>query len=89
MANIASSQKKNRQRITRTARNVARRSEMRTAVKKVRSALAAKKPEDAQSALAMAIKQVARAGSKGIIKPRTASRTISRLTVAVNSAAAK
>ena len=38
MANIKSSQKAARQRITRTARNVARKTAMRTAVKKVRAA---------------------------------------------------
>ena len=42
MANIKSSEKKNRQRIKHTARNAAQKSAMRTAVKKLRAAIAAK-----------------------------------------------
>ena len=84
MANIKSSQKKNRQRVKNEARNRARKAEMRTAIKKVRAAVAAKKPADAKTLLANAIKLLDRADSKGTIKGRTASRTISRLQVAVN-----
>ena len=78
MANIKSSQKKNRQRIRHEAHNRARKSEMRTAVKKVRAAIAAKKPADAKAALAGAVRLVDRAGGGGLIKKATASRTISR-----------
>ncbi len=39
MANIKSSEKANRQRVTRTARNVAQKTAMRTAIKKLRAAL--------------------------------------------------
>lgn len=88
MANIKSSQKKNRQRITRTARNVAGKSEMRTAIKKVRAALAAKDGKGAQTALAGAVSLLDRAGRKGLIKKRTASRQVSRLTKAVAGASA-
>lgn len=89
MANIKSSQKKDRQRIKHEARNQARKSEMRTAVKKVRSALGHKDAAGAQAALSAAVKLLDRAASRGTIKSRTASRSVSRLTVAVNSAAAK
>ena len=89
MANIKSSQKKDRQRITHEARNQARKSEMRTAVKKVRAALGHKDGAGARAALGDAIKLLDRAASRGTIKPRTASRSVSRLTVAVNSAPAK
>lgn len=83
MANIKSSQKKNRQRIKRTARNVAGKSAMRTAIKKVRSAIAAKDGQGAKDALAGAVRMLDRAGRKGLVKKRTASRQVSRLTKAL------
>ena len=85
MANIKSSQKKNRQRITHEARNQARKSEMRTAVKKVRSAIGSKDGAAARAALGQAITLLDRSASRGTIKSRTASRSVSRLTVAVNA----
>ena len=85
MANIKSSQKANRQRITRTAHNVARKTAMRTAVKKVRAALESKNAKGAKDALAAAVRAIDLAASKGVIKRGTASRSVSRLTVAVNA----
>ncbi|HVU51147.1 MAG TPA: 30S ribosomal protein S20 [Polyangia bacterium] len=87
MANIKSSQKAARQRITRTARNVARKTAMRTAVKKVRAALALKDAKAAKAALPSAVRAIDMAASKGVIKRGTASRSVSRLTVAVNALA--
>lgn len=87
MANIQSSEKKNRQRITHEARNAGQKSAMRTAVKKLRAAIEAKDPKQTQSLLKDATKLIARLGGRGVIKPRTASRTVSRLTVAANSSA--
>ena len=84
MANIKSSEKKNRQRIRHEARNQARKSEMRTAVKKLRSALGAKDAPKAKQALAAAVKLIDRAASRGTIKRGTASRSVSRLTHAVS-----
>lgn len=85
MANIKSAQKQNRQRVKRQARNTAQKTSMRTAVKRVRNAIGAKNVKEAKAALPAAIKAVDRAASKGVIKPGTASRSISRLTVAVAS----
>jgi small subunit ribosomal protein S20 len=85
VANIKSSQKANRQRVTRTARNVARKTAMRTAVKKVRAALDSKNAKGAKDALPAAIRAIDLAASKGVIKRGTASRSVSRLTVAVNA----
>lgn len=85
MANIKSSQKANRQRITRTARNVARKTAMRTAVKRVRAALDQKNSKAAKAALPVAIRAIDMAASKGVIKRGTASRSVARLTVAVNT----
>jgi small subunit ribosomal protein S20 len=82
MANIQSSEKKNRQRITHEARNSSQKSAMRTAVKKLRAAIAAKDPKQTEALLKDATKLIARLGGRGIIKKRTASREISRLTVA-------
>ncbi len=82
MANIQSSEKKNRQRITHEARNSSQKSAMRTAVKKLRAAIAAKDPKQTEALLKEATKLIARLGGRGIIKKRTASREISRLTVA-------
>jgi small subunit ribosomal protein S20 len=87
VANIKSSQKAARQRITRTARNVARKTAMRTAVKKVRAALASKDGKAAKAALPSAVRAIDMAASKGVIKRGTASRSVSRLTVAVNALA--
>ena len=84
MANIKSAEKQNRQRVKRQARNTAQKTAMRTAVKRVRSAIGAKNAKLAKEALPAAIRAVDSAASKGVIKPGTASRSISRHTVAVN-----
>jgi small subunit ribosomal protein S20 len=85
VANIKSSEKANRQRITRTARNVAQKTAMRTAVKKVRAALGQKNAKGAREALPGAVRAIDQAASKGVIKRGTASRSVARLTVAVNN----
>jgi small subunit ribosomal protein S20 len=85
VANIKSSQKAARQRITRTAHNVARKTAMRSAIKKVRAALDQKNGKAAKAALPVAIRAIDMAASKGVIKRGTASRSVSRLTVAVNT----
>jgi len=85
VANIKSAEKQNRQRVKRQARNTAQKTAMRTAVKRVRAAIGAKNAKAAKAALPGAIRAVDKAASKGVIKRGTASRSISRLTVAVNS----
>ena len=84
MANIKSSEKANRQRITRTARNAAQKTALRTAVKRLRATIGQKDVKGAQTLLPSAIRAIDRAASKGIIKRGTASRSVARLTVAVN-----
>ena len=86
MANIQSAEKKNRQRIKHEARNRSQRSELRTAVKKLRSAIATKDAEQAKQALLPAVRLLDRAG-RGLLKNNTTSRTIGRLTKAVNALA--
>jgi small subunit ribosomal protein S20 len=92
VANIKSSEKANRQRITRTARNVAQTTAMRTAIKKLRTAMSGQGAKGAKNLgplLKSAVQAIDKAASKGVIKKGTASRSVSRLTVAVSSASAK
>jgi small subunit ribosomal protein S20 len=73
---IKSAKKRMRQTKTRTARNKATRSELRTAIKKVRSAAS---PADAAKAMKEAEQMIDRAGRKNIVHRNTAARTKSRL----------
>ena len=90
MANVASAEKRNRQRLTRRTRNVTHLSKLRTYVKRVTTAVETKDGK-AKEILAEAIQLLDKAAQHGVIKKETASRKISRLTKAVNglSAAAK
>ena len=83
MANVASAEKRNRQRIKRRARNLYHLTTMRTYVKRVRAALDAKDGGKAKEALASAVQIIDKAAQKGVIDRKTASRKISRLTLAV------
>jgi small subunit ribosomal protein S20 len=89
VANIKSSEKANRQRITRTARNASQTTAMRTAIKKLRTAMGSKANKDLAPLLKDAVRAIDKAASKGVIKKGTASRSVSRLTVAVTGLAAK
>ena len=91
MANHPSSEKRNRQRIKRTLRNRAVKSAVRTQVKTVREAIAAKDPKAAAVALAEASVTLAKAAGKGTIPKKTASRKASRLAKSLHAltAAAK
>lgn len=88
MANTLSAEKRNRQRIKRRARNLSHLTPMRTKVKRARTALADSKVEQQEltETITAAIKQLARAAAKGVVHKRTASRKISRLTLALNKA---
>ena len=85
MANHPSAEKRNRQRITRTARNRAVSSSVRTFVKRVRVALEAKNAGDAAAALKVAIVEIDQASSKGVVHPKAASRIISRFLAQVHA----
>ena len=85
MANHKSALKRNRQNKIRNARNVHVRSTMRTLVKNVRAAVAAKDKDAAGVALEKAVPYINKSASKGIIHKATASRKISRLTKLVNT----
>ncbi len=83
MANVASAEKRNRQRIKRRARNQFHLTTMRTYVKRVRVAIEAKDGKLAE-VLHAAIRIIDRAAQRGVIDRKTASRKISRLTKTVN-----
>jgi small subunit ribosomal protein S20 len=84
MANIKSAKKQNRQRIRHQARNSSQKASMRTAVKKLRAAVATKDPKQAAELLKSTTSLIDKLGRKGVIKKRTSARSVSRLTVAVN-----
>lgn len=87
MANTKSAQKAARQTLRRTEVNKSRRSEMRTFVRKVEEALAAKDAAAAASALGEAQPRLARAAQKGIVHKNAAARKISRLAKRVKALA--
>lgn len=80
----ASAQKRARQAVKRNERNVSNLSALKSAMKKVRKAIDAKNKEAAVAALKTAVPVIAKAALKGATHKRTASRYISRLTLAVN-----
>lgn len=87
MANHKSALKRNRQNLIRNARNTHVRSNMRTIVKQVRTAVATGDQEEAQAGLEKAVPCIDKAATKGVIHKATASRKISRLTKLVKSMA--
>ena len=87
LANIKSAKKRVLIAEARTMRNKAIKSEVKTAIKKVDAAVAAKDAEAAKANLKAAISVMSKATSKGVYHKNTTSRKISRLTKAVNSIA--
>ena len=85
MANTKSAKKATRKIERRTAVNRARRSRMRTYVKKVEDALCTGDAAAASAALADAQPALIRAAQKGVVHRNTASRKVSRLTKAVKA----
>jgi len=88
VSNHPSAEKRNRQRVVRTVRNRSVSSAVRTQVKRVREALEEKNKEAAAKTLATAISALDKASSKGVVHPKAASRTISRLAAQVAKLAA-
>jgi small subunit ribosomal protein S20 len=85
MANTASARKRIRQTITRTARNQARKSRMRTFVKKVETAIAGGNKTAAAEALRIAQPEMQRASGKGVIHANTVARKLSRLSARIKA----
>lgn len=87
MANHASAEKRNRQRIRRTERNRAAKSAVRTELKSARSAVAsAPSAEETKKKVVSAVSSLDRAASKGVIHHKTASRKKARLARALHKA---
>lgn len=87
MANIKSAKKRILVDRRNAERNKAIKSSVKTAIKKVDAAVAAKDKTVADTALVAAISEIDKAASKGVYHKKTASRKISRLTLAVNKIA--
>lgn len=85
VANHASAKKRIRQTRRRTARNRHVRSTTRTAVKRVRSALANEDVQAAEQHLAVARKLIDRAVRKGVYHWKTGARYVSRLASQVDA----
>ena len=79
MANSPQAKKRVRQTIRRTAVNKARRSRIRTYVRKVEEAIDAGNKDDAAAALKAAQPEIMRGAGKGVMHKKTASRKVSRL----------
>lgn len=87
MANIKSAKKRILVNETKAARNKSIKSSVKTAIKKVDAAVAAKDKAAATVALKAAIAEISKAGSKGVYHKNTCARKVSRITKAVNTLA--
>ena len=87
MANIKSAKKRILVTKTRNERNKAIKSAVKTAIKKVDAAVAAKDKEAASAALLAATSVIDKAAKKGVYHKNNASRKVSRLAKAGNSIA--
>ncbi|EAU41172.1 ribosomal protein S20 [Fulvimarina pelagi HTCC2506] len=87
MANTPSAKKAARKIARRTAVNTARRSRVRTFLRRVEEAIASGDKNAATEAFRQAEPEMMRASSKGVFHKNTASRKISRLAQRVNKLA--
>ena len=85
MANIKSAIKRLKQNEKRRLHNQAKKSEMRTYMKKVEQAVLNNDLEAAKETLKIAVRKIDKAASKGIIHKNTANRYKSKLYRKVNS----
>jgi len=85
MANTRSAKKMVRKIETRTAVNTARRSRMRSFVRKVEEAIEAGDQSAATEALKAAQPEIMRASGRGVLHKNTSSRKVSRLSARVKA----
>ena len=85
MANTKSAKKMIRKIARRTDVNTARRSRMRTYIRKVEEAIASGDQAAAKSALQAAQPEIMRAAGKGVIHKNTSARKVSRLAARVKA----
>ncbi len=86
MANHKSAAKRARQALKRRARNRIAKSEMRTAIKKLRKLVEDNSLEEAKNFLPHTVSVIQKKAEKGILHKNTAARYVSRLTKLVNKA---
>lgn len=89
MANTASARKRIRQTARRTERNRARKSRVRTFIRKVEAAIAGGNKNEAATALRLAEPELQRAAGKGVVPKNTAARKISRLSARIKALSAQ
>jgi len=80
MANHPSAAKRNRQRIVRAARNLQRRTRLRTALKAARVAIESGDKDAATAKVGLATRLLAKAAGTGLIHRNAAARVTSRIT---------
>ncbi|MDR2239092.1 MAG: 30S ribosomal protein S20 [Zoogloeaceae bacterium] len=85
MANTAQARKRARQAIKRRARNFSQRSELRTAIKRVRKAIAAGDKAAAQQVFSESMSAIDSIADKKIIHKNKAARHKSRLSAAIKA----
>ncbi|SNT68455.1 30S ribosomal protein S20 [Paracoccus seriniphilus] len=88
MANTPQSKKRARQALRRTDINKARRSRIRTYLRKVEEAIASGNADAARDALKAAQPELMRGVTKGVVHKNTAARKISRLAARVKALSA-
>ena len=88
MANTPSAKKAVRKIAARTEVNKARRSRMRTFIRKVEEAIEGGDKEAANAALKAAQPEIMRSVTKGVMKKNTAARKVSRLSASVKKISA-
>jgi small subunit ribosomal protein S20 len=88
MANTPSAKKAVRKIAARTEVNKARRSRVRTFIRKVEEAIAGGDKEAANAALKAAQPEIMRSVTKGVMKKNTAARKVSRLSASVKKISA-
>jgi small subunit ribosomal protein S20 len=85
MPNTASAKKRMRQDTVRRLRNRSTKSSIRTQLRKVREAIAAKDYEMSQSEFRALVKKLDRAASRNVIHANAAARTKSRVSAAIKA----
>jgi small subunit ribosomal protein S20 len=89
LGKLRSGVKRHKQSLKRRARNRHVRATVKSAVKDVRIEISEENGGKGAEALRVAASVIARAGSKGVLHKKTASRKIARLAAAVHKAGAK
>ena len=85
MANHKSALKRNRQSLVRRERNRARKTKVKSLIRRIDEAIGQQAVDQAQQALQEATRLIQKTASKGTFHRNTASRKVSRLTKRVNN----